>query len=367
MTIGNSPNLLKPTDGFMVMRKGYMVPVALHELARTHNDEINAVFEHPWATMTSTEIIATRDTANQTPLDFIYSEFDKLVAKDTTYGAVSVIGTDHWGNDIKEYRFGLDNIERNSQYDVEIRRSKRILVLGPLNGTQTESIFTIMILINDILTNWSQDRWLNDAYSNLEFVIVPCPCPTAINRNNKLNQNNVNINRNFETEWSTSDTTTERGSQANSEKETQVLINWVNSYRGKNIGLIELGTHTTNYGVTMRAYHPMLMAITRDLMKQLAVWGYNGPLVNPGQRPSALVRSGRWGMFARVDKGSFHRHAAVGLRQPVTTLEHPKENNAMLGTDMYWQRIVFRFIFKQLVTALGDQYKTLGFYDNIYG
>lgn len=360
------PGKIEGGDGIMVNRQGYLEPVNMREFARKNNTDIQITHNHSYWDRDPIGIFAEGTADGKSRLDFVYSLFDSLIEKDTYYGSKRTIAEDEWGNPLVEYRFrAWHNVGKQAAFHDSARTPRRILVLGQLHGQEASSMITFFLMLDEILTSWTEDKWCNWAYNNIEFVILPAGNPSGVIRNNRRNQNNVDLNRNFPTDWLRTDSTT-RGKAPGSEKDTQNIIDWVTSYRGENIGMIELHDHSDGALVWGVAHHPMMFRIYTDALRDLSEWLYTSELWGYTNRPSRTYRGAGPGWVGRATWGGCTRHMVVGLQQPSILVEHPYIDHKLTGPGNYWGRVAYRLIMRSIITRLHQNSVSTGFYEEFY-
>lgn len=355
-----SPEEVSIDDGIFFSQNGITQPLNLHRVNKALNGFNAPPFTHPWYDMTMEEIMAKEVTGSR--LNYFYGLFDALVAKDTAYGSRRVYEVDAWGNDVVEYTFRSSNIGRNTGLLLESTTPPRILIVSGMNGQELDSILTFYLFMLDVLENWEKDAFCMRMYTSVEFKVLLCSTPSSIISNNNTNRNGVDINRNFEVDWFKSGII--HGAQAMSERDTVNISNWIESYRGRNIGLLELHDHTGDGSTFAGTYHPMHQRIAIRALRKYGEWLYESPL-GRSIRPSYAVRGSYWSWYPKSSMGSLAKHCAIKLRQPSIFIAHSYANHPQLGDGVYWQRTSFRLLLRCMVDSLLEHNANYEFYDEI--
>ena len=186
------------------------------------------------------------------------SAFDSLV--DNRYVTKSVIGNEGSSNSypINTYRF-----KPTSPIVANKTKSQvlpKLIITGCIHGSEKPSALALLNLCKNLKDKWQGNEFLTYLRFNVELIVVPVLNPWGYVNNRRGNFNHVDLNRNFDYKWANQGSTDSssdnyRGTSANSEKETQAIINLVNSEKEGLIGLIDihaLGSGDTSWELLYR-------------------------------------------------------------------------------------------------------------------
>ena len=196
---------------------------------------------------------------NELPdLTTFYSYFDGLV--DNAYVTKTVIGnegsTDAYP--INAYRFkpASPTVDNKTKYQV----IPKLIITSCIHGEEKPSAFAMLNLCKNLKDNWVGNGFLTYLRFNIELIVIPILNPWGYANNTRGNYNHVDLNRNFDYNWEnqgSTDSTDQRyrGTSANSENETQAIINFVNAEKNNLLGHIDvhsLGSGDTRWELLYR-------------------------------------------------------------------------------------------------------------------
>ena len=186
------------------------------------------------------------------------SAFDSLV--DEVYSSKITIGNEGSSNSypINAYRF-----KPTSPIVANKTKSQvlpKLIITGCIHGSEKPSALALLNLCKNLKDKWQGNEFLTYLRFNVELIVVPVLNPWGYVNNRRGNFNHVDLNRNFDYKWANQGSTDSssdnyRGTSANSEKETQAIINLVNSEKKGLIGLIDihaLGSGDTSWELLYR-------------------------------------------------------------------------------------------------------------------
>ena len=198
-------------------------------------------------------------TYNELPdLTTFYSYSDSLV--DDVYVTKTVIGNEGSTNayPINAYRFKptLPILANKTKSQV----IPKLIITGCIHGSEKPSALALLNLCKNLKDNWVGNEFLTYLRFNVELIVIPILNPYGYVNNRRGNYNHVDLNRNFDHNWSSqgSDNPTNdnyRGTSANSENETQAIINFVNAEKNGLLGHIDvhaLGSGDTSWELLYR-------------------------------------------------------------------------------------------------------------------
>ncbi len=162
----------------------------------------------------------------------LYALYDELVAAHPEYVTMHVLGTDSWGNEVREYVFTTPNY--NSRKDAPRKLDKEIqkpvlLVTSGIHGDEKTSVAGGYIFLKALCENKGPDSMatLREAIC---IKMIPCAVPTGYSNCKRFNQDGVNLNRNFYIGWMPLGAPGEAnygGPRPASECETRLIQNWM--------------------------------------------------------------------------------------------------------------------------------------------
>ena len=212
---------------------------------------------------------------NELPdLTTFYSYFDGLV--DNVYVTKTTIGnegsTDAYP--IHAYRFkpASPTVDNKTKYQV----IPKLIITSCIHGEEKPSAFAMLNLCKNLKDNWAGNAFLTYLKFNIELIVVPILNPWGYVNNTRGNYNHVDLNRNFDYNWAnqgSTDSTDQRyrGTSANSENETQAIINFVNAEKNNLLGHIDvhsLGSGDTRWELLYR--HEISNEDYEDVFLQIA-------------------------------------------------------------------------------------------------
>ena len=212
---------------------------------------------------------------NELPdLTTFYSYFDSLV--DNVYVTKTTIGNEGSTNayPIHAYRFKPASPIVNNKAKNQV--IPKLIVTSCIHGGEKPSAFAMLNLCKKLKDNWVENAFLTYLRFNIELIVVPILNPWGYVNNTRGNYNHVDLNRNFDYNWAnqgSTDSTDQRyrGTSANSENETQAIINFVNAEKNNLLGHIDvhaLGSGDTSWELLYR--HEISNEDYEDVFLQMA-------------------------------------------------------------------------------------------------
>lgn len=196
---------------------------------------------------------------NELPdLTTFYSYFDGLV--DNAYVTKTTIGNEGSENayPINAYRFkpASTTVDNKTKYQV----IPKLIITSCIHGEEKPSAFAMLNLCKNLKDNWVGNGFLTYLRFNIELIVIPILNPWGYVNNTRGNYNHVDLNRNFDYMWDSQGSTDPtdqryRGTSANSENETQAIINFVNAEKNNLLGHIDvhsLGSGDTRWELLYR-------------------------------------------------------------------------------------------------------------------
>lgn len=109
--------------------------------------------------------------------------------------------------------------------NLNIKKPKYLLSSG-IHGNESVATLYLYRFVRDVL----EGRNVPNAFRESTILhVIPVINPWGLDNATRSNENNVDINRNFNWKWD-ENTSEYKGTKAESEKETQVVVNWLNSH-----------------------------------------------------------------------------------------------------------------------------------------
>ena len=214
-------------------------------------------------------------TYNELPdLTTFYSNFDSLV--DNVYVTKTTIGNEGSENTypIHAYRFkpASPTVDDKTKYQV----IPKLIITSCIHGEEKPSAFAMLNLCKKLKDNWVGNGFLTYLRFNIELIVIPILNPWGYVNNTRGNYNHVDLNRNFDYNWENQGSTDPtdqryRGTSANSENETQAIINFVNAEKNNLLGHIDvhsLGSGDTRWDLLYR--HEISNEDYEDVFLQMA-------------------------------------------------------------------------------------------------
>lgn len=130
-------------------------------------------------------------------LTSFYGLYDALVAEHPDYVAMTVLGADVDGNEIRQYKFSAPQIPSTGN----LGRPKIILAASVHGGGEKHGTFNLYNAMRTICEDWRTDPTLAAIRWGVDIVTVPVAVPYVFINNGRKNKNGVDIARNFTNGW----------------------------------------------------------------------------------------------------------------------------------------------------------------------
>lgn len=139
----------------------------------------------------------------------------------------------NYAYEISTREYPTDGLYANAyESDPQIKKPK-YLILSGIHGDERKACLSTYRFIRDVLRGHNVPKHFREGVT---LCVMPVGTPSAINAFNRPSENAVDINRNFDWNWESKTVPSELygthtyGSYAESEKETQAIVNWLKSY-----------------------------------------------------------------------------------------------------------------------------------------
>lgn len=152
---------------------------------------------------------------------------NKLSKKLLGYGT-SIDGTDDTMLPIYEYTLLAPNRPSSKEKPI------KILLMTGIHGEEKASVWGSLQFFKQMLDNADSDESLTSIKANVDFKIIPILNPYGFNNHIRTNSREVDLNRNFSYRWEENSSTV-KGTEPYSEKETQILKDWLMTNNNANI------------------------------------------------------------------------------------------------------------------------------------
>jgi len=226
---GETPRLCVTIDGDSKAFIDYGEYITKDEAAHdTFNryyflDDLNGLFDCP--TSVSGGSVTDDVMLTQSDCNVIYDMFDELVSKYPNYVTKTTLG-EVSGYPYNKYTF--DFLPLINESDSECKKMKFVIVAG-IHGYEQGTSWCAANFFK--LLCESSDERLGFMKRNIVFEVVPVANPYGFSHNQRKNENGVDLNRNFDSDWVAGNNPEDDyygGAAANSEAETQLLIQFLN-------------------------------------------------------------------------------------------------------------------------------------------
>ena len=151
----------------------------------------------------------------------VYAAYDDLMEKSNGYMTRELLGKDDWDNPI--YCYNFERPEHRTNYEID---KARIGITSSVHGNERSMVNGLYNFMSDMVLNPYKQEKIERMKSLMNFYVIPIAVPTGFDDNTRTNRNGVNINRNFDYRWD-QNSDSDKGSAPASEKETQILQNWM--------------------------------------------------------------------------------------------------------------------------------------------
>lgn len=145
--------------------------------------------------------------------------------------------------------------------DPQIKKPK-YLILSGIHGDERKTCLSTYRFIRDVLRGHNVPKSFREGVT---LCVMPVGNPYGINAFTRYNKNGVDINRNFDWNWVEGNT---YGTSAASEKETQAIVNWLNSHSDADLFLDFHNSGQINENVVVLGLQDVA-----DTLKQIALRG----------------------------------------------------------------------------------------------
>ena len=169
--------------------------------------------------------------SRQTTASDMFDLFNELV--DGTYITKKDLGL---CSDGTQHIYEYDLIPTQCDLSVEgisyiPKTMPKILITSAQHGFEKGSVYGLYYLINDIVTNWSNDPILDYLRNHVQIKIIPICNPYGFDENSYYNYNGVNLNRSYDTPGfdgtATQGTSSYGGTTPENEAETKAICHFV--------------------------------------------------------------------------------------------------------------------------------------------
>lgn len=155
-----------------------------------------------------------------------YALYDALVSAYPSYIAMTVLGVDKDGNEIRQYRFNAPDIKQGGT-----QRKPKIILCSNIHP-EYAGTYNLYSSLKTICENWQTDDALAAIRWGADLVVVPLAVPYVFINDSRKNGNGVDIARNFEIGWALTNpaTNTYGGAAPLDQVEAQILDGVMNTH-----------------------------------------------------------------------------------------------------------------------------------------